>query len=127
MERDYKIPAGFESYLYTSQVLQAEGIRSGIEAHRRAKPYCMGTLYWQLNDCWPAVSWSGIDYFGRWKALHYHVKKAYKKILVSMTEDNGILRVYIVSDALEPVGPLGQLEPVGPLGSTDPYRAAILG
>lgn len=76
MERDYNIPDDFEHFLYLSGVLQAEGMKIGIEALRRAKPFCMGSLYWQLNDCWPVVSWSGIDYYGNWKALHYFVKKA---------------------------------------------------
>jgi beta-mannosidase len=70
-------------FLYMSQVLQAMGIRAAIEAHRRNMPYCMGSLYWQLNDCWPVASWSGIDYFHRQKALHFAVKNAYSKILVS--------------------------------------------
>ncbi len=103
MARDYHIPNNFEHFLYVSQVLQAEGIKIGIEAHRRAKPFCMGTLYWQLNDCWPAVSWSSIDYYGNWKALHYFVKKAYKDLLVSPVEENGKLKVYIVSDKLNPL------------------------
>jgi beta-mannosidase len=85
-----------------NQVLQAEGMKTGIEAHRRAQPYCMGTLYWQLNDCWPVVSWSGIDYYGNWKAFHYFVKKAYEDILVSPLIENGKLKVYIVSDRLQP-------------------------
>lgn len=98
MEREYNIPKDFNEYVYTSQLLQAYGMRTAIEAHRRAKPYCMGTLYWQLNDCWPVVSWSGMDYNGRWKALQYFVKEAYKDILVSPIEENDTIKVYIVSD-----------------------------
>jgi len=63
--RDYKKPKNFESYAYVSQLLQARGMISAIEAHRRAKPRCMGTMYWQLNDCWPVVSWSSRDYYGK--------------------------------------------------------------
>jgi beta-mannosidase len=103
MERDYHIPNNFEHFLYVSGVLQAEGMKIGIEAQRRAKPFCMGTLYWQLNDCWPVVSWSGIDGYGNWKALHYFVKKAYKDLLVSPLEEEGKLKVYIVSDRLKPL------------------------
>ncbi len=99
----YKNPKDFESFLYMSQVLQAEGLKMAIEAHRRKKPYCMGTLYWQLNDCWPVASWSSIDYYRRWKALHYFVKKAYKEILVSPTEDDGVISIWIISDKLKPV------------------------
>jgi beta-mannosidase len=100
MEREYNIPKNFDEYIYTSQLLQAYGVRTAIEAHRRAKPYCMGTMYWQLNDCWPVVSWSGIDYFGRWKALQYFVKEAYNEILISPVEENDFIKVYIVSDKL---------------------------
>lgn len=100
MERDYRFPDNFKHFLYLSQVLQAEGMRIGIEAHRRAMPYCMGTLYWQLNDCWPAVSWSGIDYFGNWKALHYFSRKAYKDLLLSPVQKGDRLEIYGVSDCL---------------------------
>lgn len=99
----YKTPKDFKSFLYMSQVLQAEGLKMAIEAHRRKKPHCMGTLYWQLNDCWTVASWSSIDYYRRWKALHYFVKKAYNEILVSPTEDDGILSIRIISDRLEPI------------------------
>jgi beta-mannosidase len=81
--------------------LQADGITLAIEAHRRAKPYCMGTLYWQLNDCWPVISWSGIDYDGNWKALHHHVKKAYEDILISITRDEDLLTVHAISDLMK--------------------------
>jgi beta-mannosidase len=101
MEKEYLIPTKFEDYIYVSQILQAYGMTTAIEAHRRAKPVCMGTLYWQLNDCWPVVSWSGIDYEGRWKALHYFTKKAYDEYLVSFTENEGNLDVYLISDKLE--------------------------
>lgn len=98
MQRDFPISNSAEDYVYMSQLVQAYGITKGIEAHRRAKPYNMGTLYWQLNDCWPAVSWSSIDYFGNWKALHYKAKKAFENILVSSEIDNNILKIWIVND-----------------------------
>jgi len=103
MERDYNIPGDFDHYIYVSQLLQAKGIIMAIEAHRRAKPYCMGTLYWQLNDCWPVISWSGIDSYGRWKALHYLVKKAYDDLLISFSEDNNNINIYCVNDKIQPV------------------------
>ena len=74
MQRDYREPKDFISFIYLSQILQAEGLSIGIESHRRAKPYNMGTLYWQFNDCWPSISWSSRDFYGNWKALHYAVK-----------------------------------------------------
>jgi beta-mannosidase len=61
----------------------------------------MGTLYWQLNDCWPVVSWSSRDYYGNEKALHYFVKKEYSTLLVSPVVKDGKLMVYIVSDSLD--------------------------
>ena len=104
MERGYRVPEKFEDYIYVSQLLQAEGMRIGFEAQRRAMPHCMGTLYWQLNDCWPAVSWSSIDYGGEWKALHYAAKKAFEPVLVSTAIEDGLLHLYIVSDRLEEIG-----------------------
>ena len=102
MEREYRIPFEFDAYVYLSQVVQAEGIRRGIEAHRRAMPRCMGSLYWQLDDCWPVASWSSIDYGGQWKALHYAAREAFADILVSPVERGDSLFLYIVSDRGEP-------------------------
>jgi beta-mannosidase len=103
MKRDYQMPGSFEHFVYLSQVLQAEGMKIGMEAQRRAMPYCMGSLYWQLNDCWPVVSWSGRDYHGNWKALHYYAKRGYAPILVSPVEDKETFKVVLVSDLLQPV------------------------
>ena len=101
MERDFPIPTKAEDYVYMSQLLQAYGITKGLEAQRRAKPYNMGTLYWQLNDCWPSISWSSIDFFGNWKALHYKTKKAFDNILVSSTVENNVLKTYVINDNLK--------------------------
>jgi len=101
MLRDYKKPQDFQTYLYVSHVLQAEGVGFGIEAHRRNRDKCMGTLYWQLNDCWPVASWSSIDYYGKWKALQYYAKKLFKPILISPHKEDGKVNIYIVSDLLE--------------------------
>ena len=103
MQRDYNVPTADEDYVYVSQLLQAKGIVMGIEAHRRAKPYNMGTLYWQLNDCWPAISWSSIDYFGNWKALQYKAKKAYENVLISYEENKQNILTYIINDTFESV------------------------
>lgn len=100
MLREFKEPKDFESFLYVSQVLQAEGIKIGAEHFRRIMPRNMGSLYWQANDCWQVASWSGMDYFGRWKALMYYTKRFYSPMLISpFVEDNGNLNVTIVSDA----------------------------
>jgi beta-mannosidase len=103
MERWYRVPQDFEAFVYVSQLLQAEGMKLGIESERRAKPYCMGTLYWQLNDCWPAVSWSSIDWDGTPKALYYFVRNAYREVLISPVIEDGMVRVYVVSDRPEPL------------------------
>jgi beta-mannosidase len=101
MERDFRVPEKFEDFVYTGLVLQGKGMRYGLEAQRRNKPYCMGSLYWQLNDSWPVVSWSGIDYFGNWKALHYDVARAFAPVLISPYMQGDTLMVYLVSDLLQ--------------------------
>lgn len=103
MLREYPEPKDFESFLYVSQVLQAEGIKIGAEHLRRIMPHNMGSLFWQLNDCWPVASWSSIDYTGRWKALQYYARRFYSEILVSPHEEKGNIDVFVVSDRLQPV------------------------
>jgi len=101
MERDYAVPKDFVKYNYVSQLLQARGMQIAIEAHRRAKPYNMGTLYWQLNDCWPVISWSSIDYLGNWKALHYQVKRSFENQVILTEEKEGFLDFYGINDELK--------------------------
>jgi beta-mannosidase len=101
MERNYKVPMQDDNYIYVSQLLQAKGIVMGIEAHRRAKPYNMGTLYWQLNDCWPAISWSSIDYLGNWKALQYKVKNAFENLLISSVIENNGVQTFVINDTFD--------------------------
>lgn len=101
MSWDYNIPKDFNDFLYMSQVLQAQGIKIAIEAHRSDMPYCMGTMYWQLNDCWPVASWSSTDYYHKWKALHYIVKKAYQPILLVIKQVENKVVVHGVSDLLK--------------------------
>lgn len=98
MLRDYPEPKDFPSFLYMSQVLQAEAIKIGAEHLRRNRPRSMGSLYWQLNDCWPVASWSSIDYSGHWKALQYYARRFYNDLLVSPHQENGAVAVYVVSD-----------------------------
>ena len=98
MNRSFRKPIDFEAQLYLSQLLQAEGIQIGIEAHRRNKDRCMGTLYWQLNDCWPGASWSSIDYYGKWKALHYKVKESFAPVILSHEFIDSNLQISVVSD-----------------------------
>lgn len=101
IKRDYHLPADFVKYNYVSQLVQARGMQIAIEAHRRAKPYNMGTLYWQLNDCWPVVSWSSLDYLGNWKALHYQVKRSFEQQVILTEEKDGNLNFYAINDELK--------------------------
>lgn len=96
----YKVPEKFEDLIYAGLILQGQGMRHGIEAHRRHRPYCMGSLPWQLNDSWPVVSWSSIDYYGNWKAMHYQIRRAFAPILVDAIKEGNNLSYYIMSDRL---------------------------
>ncbi|HPF65790.1 glycoside hydrolase family 2 protein [Lentimicrobium sp.] len=98
MEQDYQIPENFEHLLYVGQLLQADAIGMALRTHRSDMPFCMGSLYWQLNDVWPVASWSGIDYYGKWKAMHYSVKDALKNQIIQVVVEDGKLLVYGVSD-----------------------------
>jgi beta-mannosidase len=92
------MPKNFESLVYLSMLLQAEGIRYGVEHWRRNRQRVSGTLIWQLNDCWPVASWSSLDYFGRWKALHYTAKRFYAPVLLSVEDDGTRMSVHVTSD-----------------------------
>lgn len=102
MLREYPEPKDFDSFLFVSQVLQAEGIKIGAEHLRRIMPHNMGSLYWQLNDCWPVASWSSIDYTGRWKALQYYARRFYAELLVIPHESEGNIEFFVVSERSQP-------------------------
>ena len=104
MDRMLHPPKDFASYLYASQVVQAEGVKMAIEAHRRSMPTCMGSLYWQIDDCWPVASWSSIDYYGEWKALHYYAKRLYVPVAIMPHIVGDRIDLAIVSDRLEAIG-----------------------
>lgn len=87
LQQTYRYPTEFTTLLYASQLLQADAIRYGVEHFRRNRGRCMGAVYWQLNDCWPVVSWSSIDYGGRWKALHYYAKRFFAPVMISCREE----------------------------------------
>lgn len=87
MQQTYKYPTDFSSFIYATQLLQADGIRYGVEHFRRHRGRCMGAVYWQLNDCWPVISWSSVDYFGRLKALHYYAKRFFAPLMISCAEE----------------------------------------
>ncbi|MFW5713411.1 MAG: beta-mannosidase, partial [Brevefilum sp.] len=100
MAMHFMMPMDFPSLVYLTMVLQAEGIRYGVEHWRRNNHRVSGTLYWQLNDCWPVASWSSLDYFGRWKALHYASRKFYTPLLMSIEDDQASaqMRVHLTND-----------------------------
>ncbi len=108
LNTEYGRPKGFDTLLYVGQLMQGDAMKTAVEAHRRDKGYCWGTLLWQVNDCWPVASWSTRDYYGRWKAAHYMMRPAMADILVSpIQKEDGTLSVCIVNDRLTPVS--GQL------------------
>ncbi len=94
----YLYPYNFEDFVYLSQILQAEAIRVGVEHFRRTRGYCMGSIYWQANDCWPVASWSSIDYYGRYKALHYAARKFYAPVAHGIFAEDGKLTVNVANE-----------------------------
>ena len=98
----FRLPKDFASLVYLSMALQAEGIRYGVEHWRRHPDRVAGILYWQLNDCWPVASWSSLDYYGRWKALHYAARRFYAPLLLSIEEKRHEQAVYVSNDWLDP-------------------------
>lgn len=103
LSENFKYPKDFDSLLYTSQVLQGIAIKYGVEHWRRHRGRCMGAIYWQLNDCWPVASWSSIDYFGRWKALHYFAKRFFAPVLLSAKEEGTEVELHLSNEKMEPV------------------------
>ena len=91
-------PKDFSCFVVASQIMAGEAIKNAVESHRRAMPYCMGSLYWQLNDCWPGASWSSLDYYGNWKALHYFAVDFFSPILISVTEKEEHTCFFVVYD-----------------------------
>lgn len=103
LEKSYGKPESFTDFVYLSHLLQADGIGYAIGMHRLNKGFCMGTLFWQLNDCWYGPSWSAIDYSGRRKALYYRVKDAYKPVIAVLDSDGKQAIVSVVSDVPVPI------------------------
>ena len=104
MEKRFSIPHKFENQVILSQITQAEAIEYGVAHWRqnRNENHCMGALYWQLNDCWPVASWSSIDYYGRWKALHYFAKRFYQPLFASIREEEDKIEFWVSNDLKEP-------------------------
>lgn len=98
MEREYVVPERFEDYVYLSQLQAGEIMRYTAEHFRRDNAYCRGMILWQLNDCWPVVSWSGIDYYGRWKALQYYTKRFFAPVLASAWEEGSSIGLWLTNE-----------------------------
>jgi len=109
MARELPIPKDFDTFCWASQINQALAIRTAVEHWRRLKPYCMGALFWQINDLWPAASWSSIDYFGRWKVLQHEAVRFFAPLLVSLQPEDGKLNVWLTSDLPDALSLAGEL------------------
>jgi len=104
MQTYFYEPDNLKDFLYISQLTQAFGIGQALEVFRLRMPYCMGSLYWQLNDCWPVASWSSIDYYNNWKALHFEVKRQYQNLIIACdTFCQSGTDIYVVNDNLSPI------------------------
>ncbi|MBR3681511.1 MAG: glycoside hydrolase family 2 protein [Clostridia bacterium] len=98
----YRYAHSFSDLIYVTQLVQADAIRFTAEHMRRHRGRCMGSIYWQFNDCWPVASWASLDYFGRWKALHYAAKKFYSPLLVSAEETGTRVKFSIANERRKP-------------------------
>ena len=101
MKRDYLVPERFEDYVYLSQIQAGEIMRYTVEYQRRHNDYNRGVILWQMNDCWPVVSWSGVDYKGRWKAEQYMTRRFFAPTLITSEVREGQVSLYAVSDLPE--------------------------
>lgn len=99
---NYRYPKDFDSLIYVSQLLQAQAIQYGVEHWRRHRRVCMGAIYWQLNDCWPVASWASVDYFGRWKALHYTAKRFFAPLTASILDEGSRMAVWVENEQRQP-------------------------
>ena len=100
MDMYYLEPDNFEDFVYLGLVMQGNGMEESVEAMRRGRPYCMGALYWQINDSWPVVSWSSIDYYNNWKAQHYRMRDVFAPLALGVEAKDGKLNYYTMSDYL---------------------------
>jgi beta-mannosidase len=103
MTDHFRMPRDFPSLVYVTQVLQAECVRTGVEYWRRSRHRTSGALYWQLNDCWPVASWASLDYFGRWKALHYAARRFYAPVLLSAEREGTVITLFLTNDTTDEV------------------------
>lgn len=104
LSENFRNPKNFENLLYVSQILQAVAIKYGVEHWRRNRGRCMGALYWQLNDEWPVASWSSIDYYGRWKALHYYARNFFEPVAGSVVRNGYTIEAWLENESLADAG-----------------------
>lgn len=102
LSENYLYPKDLDSLIYASQIMQAEAMRYCVEHMRRNRGKCMGSYYWQLNDCWTVASWSSIDYYGRWKALHYYSQRFYAPVLLSCEESGYKVKLHVANETRNP-------------------------
>ncbi len=122
ISQNYQYPLTFEHLLYTSQLLQAEAMRAGVEHWRRYRGRCMGAIYWQLNDCWPVASWASIDSCGRWKQLQYAARKFFAPQSISCERNGFSVKANVVNDTLSTLNGKATLRLVDAKGQTVSVR-----
>lgn len=117
----YREPRDFADFVYLSQAMQADGIALAALHHRACRPATTGSLYWQLNDVWPGASWSSVDYFGRWKALHYATRRFFAPLAIAAgRREDGTTQVSLLSDRIEPVATSWRIRLVDVAGNQTP-------
>lgn len=106
MDMYYHEPKTFEDFVYVGLIMQGNGMEEAVEANRRGRPYCMGALYWQINDDWPVVSWSSIDYYNNWKAQHYKMRNVFAPLALGVEFRDDVISYYTMSDHLNDINNL---------------------
>lgn len=102
LAQTFRFPRNFEMMCYVTQLVQSEAMRIGVEHWRRDRGRCMGTLYWQIDDCYPTISGASLDYYGRWKALQYVAKRFFSPILLSVEEQGSTAKIHVTNDTTKP-------------------------
>jgi beta-mannosidase len=95
-------PQSTEDWHWAAQLNQAQAVRVGVEHFRSLTPFNTGVVVWQLNDCWPAISWSMVDWEGRRKPVWHALKAAYAPRLATIQPRAGGLSLIVVNDSRDP-------------------------
>ena len=110
ISRYYPIPKNVEDYSFISQLLQADAMEMAIHAHRKKMPYCMGSLFWQFNDCWPSISWSCIDHYGEAKASYFRIKESFKNTILHLEKNKNNIVFYAINETYENLNSILKIE-----------------